>query len=369
MLELGLLNVPVGGRLDEDVMTMRSVGLRQRVPIAGSRGLARRAARAAAAAADAGWLDARNALLGEAVERYVAAWSAAERARAAGAHVGVMERLVAAARARYAAANGRLEDVLRAEAERARIQADVARSDAAARGARARLDALRGVSPGTQDDPLEPPALADVPAGAGAWTAALDDGHPRLRAGDAEVERYRLAARAARRMAWPDLELMAEYGVREAFDPMMGEPAPDMWSARVGLMLPVFAGAREFAEARSMDAMARAAEQDRRAAELALAADLAALHAEALAAERESRILADTVVVAQRRALDASWSAYAAATGDLLRVLEAAHALYGDEVELIRARERRWAAQARALARTGRGGLIGLATPDEGGSR
>jgi outer membrane protein TolC len=368
MLELGLVNVPSGGRLDEDVMTMRTIALRQRLPLSGANRLARRAAATAARAADAGWDDTRNGVLGEAVALYAAAWSAGERARAAAAHLGVMDRLVAAARARYAAATGRLEDALRAESERARVHADLAMFDAEARGARARLDALRGADPGAPQDTLAPPALAEVPGEARTWLAALDDGHPRLRAEDAEAERYRLAARAARRMAWPDLEVMGEYAYRAAFDLMMNEPAEDMWSARIGLMLPVFAGSREFSEARAMDAMARAADQSRRASQLALAADVASAHAEALAAARQQRILGDTVVVVQRRALEASWSAYSAGTGDLFRVLEAAHALYGDEVELTRARERRWAAQGRALALTGRGELLGLPALTDGGA-
>lgn len=368
MLELGLANVPTSGRLDEDPMTMRTVGLRQRVPVSGANGLARRAAASVADAADAGWADARNAVLGEAVAAYASAWSAAARARATEEHAGLMDRLVASARARYVAATGRLEDVLRAEAERARLHADLAGFEAEARAARARLDALRGADPAEAADSLAAPGLAPVPDDPAAWLAALDAGHPRLRAAGAEAERWRLAASASRRMAWPDLDLMGEYGLRSGRDPMTGMPADDMWSARVGLVLPVFAGTREFAEGRSMEAMSRAAEAGREAARLALAADLAAAHAAARAAARQEALLADTVVAVQRRAVDASWSAYTAGTGDLFRVLEAAHALYQDEIQLTNARERRWAAQARALALTGRADLIGLPAPEDGGS-
>uniref|UniRef100_A0A832I2F0 TolC family protein n=1 Tax=Eiseniibacteriota bacterium TaxID=2212470 RepID=A0A832I2F0_UNCEI len=367
MLEAGLVNVPRSGRFDEDPMTMKTVGVRQRLAPWGSNGLARRAAGSAADAARAQLADARNALLGEAVAAYAAAWSAAARARTSESHLGVMDRLVQSARARYAAASGRLEDVLRAESERARTHADLAAFRAEAAAARARLDALRGVAPGAAADTLAEPALAAVPEDAAAWTAAAGASHPRLAAAGAERERWRLAARAARRMAWPELELMGEWGFRESEDAMTGEPTMDMWSARVGVMLPVFAGSRELAEAREMDAMARAAEGGLAAARLALAADLAATHAEARAAERVARLLADTVVVAQRRAVDASWSAYAAGTGDLLRVLEAAHALYADEIETTRARERRWSAQGRALALTGRPELIGLPPIADGG--
>jgi outer membrane protein TolC len=306
-------------------------------------------------------------VLGVAWEAFGDAFHAGELARSAEAHRGVMDRLVQSARARYESGNGRLDDVLRAEAERARTLADLAAFRAEERAARARLDALRGIDPGSSSEPLaQPPALLE-PEGSAMWREAVAATHPRLREAGSRVERYRLAARAARRMVWPDLELRASYGAREPL--AGGMPQDDMYSATVAFMVPLFAGGRELSEAAEMDAMARAAEAERRATELSLRQELEAARARAFAADRTVHLLADTVVVTQRRAVDASFSAYSAGTTDLWRVFEAAHALYGEEVALVRARQELARAQARIIMVAARGDLVGARLPEVKGSQ
>ena len=113
-----------------------------------------------------------------------------------------------------------------------------------------------------------------------------------------------------------------------------------------------------------MDAMARAAENDLRAATLDLDQQARSLHASARADSRTVSLLADTVVVTQRRAVAASLSAYNAGATDLWRVFEATHALYGEEVTLVRARQDLARTEARLLAITARGDLFGLALPE-----
>jgi outer membrane protein TolC len=142
-----------------------------------------------------------------------------------------------------------------------------------------------------------------------------------------------------------------------------------MFNATVGLMLPVFARQRELSEGAEMDAMARASESERLAAEVSLRGQVAATHASALAAQRSARLLADTVVVTQRKALEASWSAYAVGQTDLWRVFEAAHALYAEEISLTRARQQLAAAQGQLVALTGRGDLLGVPLPRLGRSK
>ena len=134
----------------------------------------------------------------------------------------------------------------------------------------------------------------------------------------------------------------------------------DMWSAGVGIMLPIGTGSRQGAEAAEMDAMADAARSDRSAEALALERELRSLRVQAHAAVRTASLLADTVEVADRRVLAAAWSAYEAGRTDLAGVFDAAHALYAEEIDVTRA----WQAHARTLARllavSARGELVGL---------
>jgi outer membrane protein TolC len=205
-----------------------------------------------------------------------------------------------------------------------------------------------------------------VPPDPAAWLAAISPDHPRLREQQAQVDRYRLAARAARRMLWPDLRLSASYGTRE---PIMGLRQDGMYTATVGLMVPIFARSRELSMGAEMDDMAAASQAERRAAELDLREQVSETWAMADAARRAVGLFADTVIVAQRRALDASRVAYDAGTTDLWRVFEAGHALYQEQIALVRARQDLARAQGRLLALTGDGALVGVRLPAEEVSR
>lgn len=372
MIELAAANVPEDGVIDREPMTMRTVGISQRLPLFGRKGLDRQAARARAEAQRAGTGLAYFEAYGMAWRAYAEAWHAGERVRATAEHIGTLDRMAASARARYESGVGRLDEVLRAEAERARAVADLEMFRGEAQRARAMLDALRGLDPdGTREETLEPPPAVEVPDAPAPWLAAIGDAHPGLAALEAEARGERLSARAARRMALPDLELGFMWGFREtlvrvdpaANPPVMRVPQDDMWTARVGFMLPIFARSNELAEGRARDAMADAAEAERRAMRLELEAGVAGAHADAFASARTVRLLADTVVVTYRRALDASWSAYSAGTIDLWRTLDTAHDLWMQEIALSRAREMRAMAEARFIELTGRGDLLGVRLP------
>ncbi len=358
MLELGALNVPPGGRFDMDPMTMRMVGLQQALPVSGANGLRRRAAESGWAAARANAEDAHWEALGMAWGTYADAYWADVRVAMATSHQDEMDQMLAAAKARYASGGGRLEDVLRAEAERAATLAEAAGLEAEARDAHARLAAVMGRDPGGAPDTLAAPPDVTLPATAAEWTA--DAPHPRLRALQAEADRDAISARAMRRMAWPDLQLGVSYGMRGT---IMDQKLDDMWSATVGLMLPVFAGSRERAQGAEMDAMARARGDERRAAALDLAQRVTSLHARALAGRRTVALLADTVVVAQSRALEATRASYRAGTADLGRVLDAMHVLYAQELALTRSRAELAHTEGELLTVTARGDRFGAPAP------
>lgn len=367
MLEVGVVNVPTSGRFDADPMTMTMIGASQRVPIFGAPGLARRAAREAANEESAAGEMARFEVYGMAWEAYADAWSALEMARVAQEHQSVMDRLVQSARARYESGAGRLEDILRAQAEQARLRVDLVAFQAEEQGARARLDALRGRAPESTSESFNAPPAPLMQAAADEWLAAVTPNHPRLKEMDARASRYRFSARSARRMAWPELELRGSYGWRRTLAATAhGGPLEqdDMFSASVAFMLPIFAGARERSEGAAMEAMARASEAERRAVELELRQQVASAHAEAAARRRTLSLLADTVLSTQRRAVEASWTAYRAGTTDLWRVFESNHALYAEEIALARTRQELARAQARLVSLTGRTDLLGVAPPD-----
>jgi outer membrane protein TolC len=287
-------------------------------------------------------------------------WSGA-LLRDAQAHLSEMDRVVESARARYSSGRGRMEELLQAQAERAAADADVEDFGAESRGARATLDALRGLPPGGAGETLEAPPEPAVPTSPAPWLAVLDETHPRLAMPASEARRYRLEAASARRMTWPDLDLRFGYGFRSTLAD--GTSQDDMFSASVGVMLPLFAAGRDGAMGRQMDAMARSRDEDGRAERLALERDLTRAHADAIAASRTATLLKDGVLVLRAKALDAAWSAYGAGVSDLGGVLEQSHAYWNDQIRLMRTRQQLAHAQARALELAGRGEPFGLVLP------
>jgi outer membrane protein TolC len=356
MVELGFVNVPTSGRFDMDPMTMTMVGVVQRVPVSGSTRLYHRAAVEGARAEEAEGDAALRATYGAAWQAYGDLWTAERLVGAVAAQREVMDRILASARARYASGQGRLDEVLAAEAEQARLQVEVSDFDAEARSARARLNVTCGFELehrlGALDDP--PTTVPEDEAVLQAAAAA----HPQLARLEAAASRYRFTARAMGRMGWPELELRASYGMRR--DMADGMPLDDMWSAVVAVRLPTLGRTPDDVESQRMDVMARVTEAERRQAGLDLAREAREAHDEARAAARAVGLLGDTVVVTSRRAEQAAWASYTSGSLDLAGVLSRARALYLDEQALLRARQRLARAQARIVALTGRTDLVGL---------
>lgn len=371
MLEFMVENVPVNGRFDMDPMTMRVVGVEQKLDVFGARGLARAAAREGARSEAAMIEDRRFERYAMAWQAYADAWFAGERATAADDHREVMARMAAAARARYEAGRGRLDDLLRVEAERARIVADGVAFAAERKSALRQMAALRGLTDWPAADVLEAPPEALAGDDATAWGEVVA-AHPRVRAAASREASRRTSARSMRRMVWPELTVRASYGFRSTLAevPLIhGVVQPEveqdnMWSAGVGIMLPIGTGSRQGAEAAEMRAMADAAASEKRGEELALTAELGALRAQADAARRTVALLTDTVLVAQHRALAAAWSSYEAGSTDLTGVFDSAHASYTEELDVLRARQQLARTLAQLLAVTARGDLVGVRVPE-----
>jgi outer membrane protein TolC len=357
MFEVGVENVPVPSwSFDEDMMTMKTIGVQQRIPVFGANGLRRQSANEAVTAERAGLTEARYERLGAAWQAYADAYYTGDLALDTEHHGELMDRVVAAARARYASGRGRLDDVLRAEAERARMKAEAAAFRGEEMAARARLDALRGRTEGAPE-PLTAPPLPTLDPDPRGWRA--DAGHPRIAAAEANARQYRAAASASRRSQWPDLDVRVTYGFREPLAGVMEQD--DMVSAMVGMNLPLFGAAR--AEASELEALARASDAERREAAVGVEEEIRAAHALAIAQQRRVALLADTIVTASRKAVDAAWSAYEAGSVDLARVLESAHSLYEQDVALHRARQALSQAHARLVALTGRTDRLGITPP------
>lgn len=238
-LSVGIANLPVQGpgafTVGADAMTMRTVGLMQRIPPRAARDAERALAQAGVDAADAARIAAAENVRQSAATAWIARW-AAERRRALLAQLrDEAMTAVDASRARLAGGTGSASDALAARGELATLDARIDAADAADAAAQAEL--ARWLGDGAARPLADSTDFAALPVAPAQLLAQIDrqaallPWPARERAADAAVD----AARAGKRPEW---RVGASYGVRAA-------GLPDMAMIEVGFSLPLFAGNRQ----------------------------------------------------------------------------------------------------------------------------
>jgi outer membrane protein TolC len=220
-------------------------------------------------------------------------------------------------RVRYSAGMGTQQDVLRAQSEKTRLLQQRRRDEAAEGGALAELRQLlyRPVdAPIPTAHRLVPGEPVAAPFSEEFMKKALD-ATPELREAALAKERASLAGDLARHNLRPDFVASAAYMNRGSL--------PLMWSAGVGVSIPLWAGKKQrplIAEADSQLESASAAEASLRRRALALT-EQRLIRIRQL--EEESRLDAEALLVQDRLAVDAALASYRTGSVPFVTVLEA----------------------------------------------
>lgn len=263
-----------------------------------------------------------------------------------GDQITLVEQLLAGATARYSAGLGSQAEVLRVQAERARIGSLVRAVEGLRLSAEGGLNVAIGRSPGAGL-----PSLSETPMGLpptlDAAMAEARAERPELRSNAAAVEAAASEIEVMRGMYRPMVmgRLGAAYTMREG-PGLMG---------MVGFSVPIFRGRLRagVSEARAMRGMAEA-ELD--ASTLRIEGEVAIAFGQYVAAQARARALHDEVVPLARQAVDAMLAEYAAGRVPLVAPIEAARTLFASEVESLDADMEVGIASARVLRSIGRAG-------------
>jgi outer membrane protein TolC len=331
--------------LDRRPMFDRSLTIEQRFPLSRIRRHrtqgAEAQARRASATAEAVGLD---------VELEVAAafWMLAQSrgiAKVVARQHGLADQLVAAATARYSTNTGTQSDVLRAQIEVARLDAEGRATAAEVRGAEVMLN----TSLARPADAPIPELDVTVPDGSPppAEAIAREAGRrPELRAGRAEIEGAEADVRAMRSMYAP----MAMLRTGPAYTMEAGTG----WMVMIGVSIPIWRGKLRagVAEASAMVDMANA---DLEAMQRMLEGQARAAREAVVAARERYRALRDVIVPRAEQAIAPTLAAYASGQVPLVSVVEAAQALWGAERELLVSRAELGLAWARLRRASGEG--------------
>jgi len=336
MLMLGVQNLPPSFRFDEEMMTMKMIGLSQRLPYAGEKGLQAKSKRALADAA----IEERNQtaldLVAAAKTAYVELYyhqrviDDLERQRE------LAEQIAVSVRSRVEANLAGMDELNASLAAMWRLDAEILTHHNDAHSAHHQLDALRGVISPDEMPAVAPPSVAELPDTFLVWTDSARVNYAPLRQMLHQAESYRLNAMASNRMSWPMLELSASYGIREdlVMDDGMVEPQDNMWNFGATFSLPIFKGRQEKQMARSMTAMQHQMEAE--AAQMAkdVDADLRALHMRAEHFRDAAAMYADKIVPADDEAFKTALAGYSSGRTSLPDLLNYAMTIYRDRMTL-----------------------------------
>jgi cobalt-zinc-cadmium efflux system outer membrane protein len=325
-------DIPLRGGEDAP-MPMITWRFTQPLNVFGRRGLAKEAARAQlqaeqAQARRAGW-DARA----QAVAAFSELWMNQEMRALLEQQVATLERMKAAAKARYV--SGMMmghHDFLRSEAELAAMAAERAALESEREAMVAMLNALRGRPLGEPIGKVVLPARAALP-GVEALVSRADE-RPEVEAMQWMRTEMEAREKLARRMYLPMPMVSAFYQQRP------GE-MPDSVGGMVGFTAPLWWWDRQANEVRMAEAMVQRAQRALEAMQTMTRTDLRMAWSRARAAELALQALEETALPRMREMVKASEAAYVSGTGDFLALLEATMALQQREAERLQAVVRR----------------------------
>lgn len=225
----------------------------------------------------------------------------------------ILGALAQAARSRYEVGNGIQENVLKAETEVLRLQAETARLEQDRVAAAAALAAALGRDSGWSVGEVTTLPRPSLPADPDAMVTTAVAGSAAVEAARAVVRRSEATVEAARLGTKPDWLWSAGYQNRGDLDPMV--------MAMIGLRLPIYGDRKQQQAALEAEDALRSARQDLVAIELKTAARARSVWASARRADRLIDLYEKGVVVQARAAVASAQSSYGVGRIDFLDLL------------------------------------------------
>jgi len=254
MVELGVINAPLESlNLRREDMTMKMLGLGQRLPFPGKRGLRRAVAEADAESIGLAVREIANRIERDVRVAYEELVFNEEAQRIVIESRVALEQLAAIARSRYEVGQAAQSDALDAQIELERLGVELLQLATENAALQSQLQRLLGRSgPAPRIHAMAPQLAVGPDSGPDPALPAIEN-RPQLRALEALVERNTRSIDLAQREYYPDFDVKLQYGQRDRAPD--GTPRDDMVSLTVGFNLPIWRRSRlepQVAEARAM---------------------------------------------------------------------------------------------------------------------
>ncbi|MEX1994817.1 MAG: TolC family protein [Steroidobacteraceae bacterium] len=254
MLELGIINAPLESmNLRREDMTMKMLGLGQRLPFPGKRELRRAVATADARSIDLAVQETTHRIERDVRVAYEELAFNEEAQRIIVRTRDALEQLAAIARSRYEVGQAAQNDVLDAHIELEQLGVELLQLSAGNAALQGDLQRLLGRAGPAPRIIAAAPQLAADPGPDPASPGLAIDNRPQLLALQSLVERNSRSIDLAQREYYPDFDVKLQYGQRDRA--ANGVPRDDMVSLTVGFNLPIWRKSRlepQVAEARAL---------------------------------------------------------------------------------------------------------------------
>jgi outer membrane protein TolC len=330
MLEVGVLNLPAQSRsFRSEDMTMKMIGLTQRLPYPGKRALRREVAEKEAEAVAHNYQEVSNRVVRNIKVAYVDLGLVDESARLTERNRRILEQFLAIAEARYAVGQGSQADVLKAQTQLSRMADELIKLGRERPMLEAELN--RAIGRASAPRPIVPPVARarEVALRLDELREAALANRPQLLAQQNLVARGANAIDLARKDYYPDFDVRFSYGQRDNTMDMRRE---DMISLTVAINLPIWGGSKRGPRVAEAEAMR---EQARRMYEAQASEIVTMLRQQVATAEQslKSARLYETGILPQARlAVDASIAAYNVNRVDFFTLLDNQMTVFNYEI-------------------------------------
>lgn len=334
MLEAGVINLPVESlSFNREDMTMKMIGLSQRFPYPGKRGLRQDVAAKDAESVGYAYQETVNRAVRDVKVAYYDLSFVIESARLTEQNKLILEQFLKIAEARYAVGQGSQADVLKAQTqvtkmadeliklgrERITMEAEINR----ALGRKSDSSALLAKIPRLQEVPLQMEALRDT-----AFTE-----RPQLLALQSIVARGEKALELARKDYYPDFDVRFSYGQRDKTP--AGDRREDMITFTVAINLPVWRETKlapRLAEAVAMRDQALSMSQSQ---QNEISSKLRQQVASAEQSLKSARLYENGILPQARLTAEAALSAYRVNRVDFFTLLDSQMTVFNYEISYV----------------------------------
>src|SRR5690348_3577472 len=336
VLEAGVINAPLASSpFNREDMTMKMIGLSQRLPFPGKRGLRKDVAAKDAEAIGYGYQETVNRIIRDLKVAYFDLGLALEMTRLVRKNKLILEEFQHIAEDHYAVGRGNQADILKAQTQVSRMNDELLRLAREQPTREADLIRTLNRGAGAFAPVPEPPQLAEQKVELSVLQESALAERPQLLALQSLVARNDKALNLARKNYYPDLDVRLAYGQRDSM--LDGGRRPDMVSLTMSINLPVWRESKlepRIAEAVALREQAESLYEAQRN-EVA-----AALRQQAALAEQnlKSAQLYQTAILPQARlTVEAALAAYRVNRVDFLTLLDSQMTVFNYEINRVTA--------------------------------